>query len=89
MSNQISTQGPSHEKDIEIIVNLNKYKVTGKEITYRDVAKLAFPNDTLASDITYTITYSSEQGPDGELHEGKSVKLHEGMVFVVAKSSRS
>jgi hypothetical protein len=89
MANEHSEDAPGHNKPVTIVVNLNGFEVTGKEISYREVAKLAYPSDIDSAEIIYTISYTNPKGPDGELHEGQSVKLHEGMVFVVGKSNRS
>lgn len=89
MANEHSQDAPGQNKTVTIVVNLNEFEVTGKEISYREVAKLAYPSDADSAEIIYTISYTNPKGPDGELHEGKSVKLHEGMVFVVGKSNRS
>ena len=89
MSNEHSNEAPGQNKTFTIVVDLVEHQVTGKEITYRQVAQLAYPNDPISPDITYTITYSSPHGPDGELRVDGSAKLHEGMVFIVGKSNRS
>lgn len=89
MANEHAKDTPGHNKTVKIVVNLNEYDVTGKEISYRQVAQLAYPDDLDSPEITYTITYTNPHGPDGELHEGDEVKLHEGMVFIVGKSNRS
>jgi len=89
MANEHSEDAPGHNKAVTIVVNLNEFEVTGKEINYREVAKLAYPSDADSAEIIYTISYTNPNGPDGELHEDKPVKLYEGMVFVVGKSNRS
>lgn len=89
MSNEHSADAPGQNKIFTIVVDLVEHQVTGKELSYRQVAQLAYPNDPVSPEITYTITYSSPHGPDGELRVDESVKLHEGMVFNVGKSNRS
>ena len=89
MTNEHSITAPGHNKTFTIVVDLVEYQVTGEAISYRQVAQLAYPQDPISPEITYTITFTNPKGPDGELREGESVKLHDGMVFVVGKSNRS
>lgn len=77
------------KKQYQVIINLQAYVLTGQWATYQEIAHKAFPADPVSPDITYTITYTNPNGPDGDLRDGEKVKLHEGMVFVVGKSNRS
>lgn len=89
MSNENAVNAPGQNKTTKIIVDLNEYYVEGKEISYLQVAKLAYPNDQDNPDITYTITYSYKNGQSHELRAGETAKLKEEMVFNVGKSNRS
>lgn len=89
MSNEHSDQSPGQNKPVQVIINLVTHQLTGKVVSYSELAKLAYPGDSGGAEITYTITFTNPHGPDGELREGEEEKLHEGMVFVVGKSNRS
>ncbi len=89
MSNENAVNAPGQNKTTMIIVDLNEYYVEGKEISYLQVAKLVYPDDSDNSEITYTITYSYKDGQSKELRAGETAKLKEGMVFNVGKSNRS
>lgn len=79
----------AESKQVQVIINLQAFVLTGQRATYLEIARKAFPSDPVSPDITYTITYTNPHGPDGELRDGEQVKLHEGMVFVVGKSNCS
>lgn len=80
---------PEHGKDLKfhIIVNASAFEVAGPKIGYRDLVKLAFPGDP--GEIIYLIQYVSPHGPDGQLHDGESVDLKNGMKFNVERTHRS
>jgi hypothetical protein len=89
--------GDGPEKDhndkhtTQIIVNGRIREVTGKELTFEQVVKLAF-DDAVFNDVTvYTITYKRGDGhkPEGTMVEGESVKIKEGMVFNVKRTDKS
>jgi hypothetical protein len=79
-------------KTFTIIVNARERTVTGPEITFEQVVKLAFENQPPpGSDVVFTVTYRRGIGekPEGSLIEGHSVKVKEGMVFNVTETSKS
>lgn len=80
---------PEKDKDnkpTNIIVNGTPTKFDGDVISYTQLVALAYPN---ATDTVYTVTYSGPQIPDGTLTEGQSLKIRNGVKFVVNKTNRS
>lgn len=84
-----SNASTEHSKDskFHIIINASAFEVTAPNISYRDLVKLAFPSDP--GEIIYLIQYVSPHGPDGQLHDGESVNLKNGMKFNVERTHRS
>ena len=85
-------QGQGHEpKTINIIVNSRPRSVPEKDSTFDEFVRLAFDNPPTGENINFTITYQRGQGnkPEGTLLEGKTVRLHEGMIFIVTATDRS
>lgn len=82
------THGP---KPVTIIVNARPHIWEAKEITYEQVVDLAYPGQPPNDQDTYTVRYS--RGHDGygtgSLTAGHSVRVKEGMVFDVYRTSRS
>ncbi|MFF0952233.1 multiubiquitin domain-containing protein [Rhizobium leguminosarum] len=74
----------------ELIVNGREKVVHQKKQTYRDIAKLAYP-DADFEKFQYTITYfkGEHDHKEGDLVEGESVNVKDGMVFNVRRSDKS
>jgi hypothetical protein len=89
MNQIIEKSGEDHKKTYEIIVNGRPRNVTGHELSYEEVVKLAFPDDAPDANILYTLAYANPHGKDGTLTAGEEVKIKEGMVFNVTKTNRS
>lgn len=87
MNNTHSERAPEHTKSRQIVVNGQPFTVTQQRISYEDVVRLAFPEGPF--DVTYSVDYANDHGPDGTLTEGQDTKVHEGMSFNVIKSNRS
>ena len=83
-------QAPGQNKKTTIIVNGREREFTGHRITYEEAVALAYPGEQTGGDTTvYTVAYANPHGKDGTLVAGKSVEVHEGMVFNVTKTNRS
>ncbi|MGV9922079.1 multiubiquitin domain-containing protein [Streptomyces cellulosae] len=84
------TQGRG-PKPVTIIVNARSHTWEAKEITFEQAIELAYPGQQPNEQDTYTVRYS--RGHDGHgagsLTAGRSVKVKEGMVFDVYRTSRS
>jgi hypothetical protein len=75
--------------DYTIIVNGRPKVVRQKKQTYRDIARLAYP-DADFNNYLYTITYfNGEGGREGDLVEGETIKVKNEMVFNVRRSDKS
>lgn len=80
------------DKTVTIVVDGTPYEVPKKdEITYLEVATLADPTYPQHPETTYSITYTRGHGnrPEGILAPGGSVKVKEGMSFVVDRTGQS
>jgi len=82
----------SREKTVTILVDGTPHVVRKKEyITYAEVVTLAHPDYPQHPEITYSVTYTRGHGdkPAGILSPGGSVKVKEGMSFVVNRTGQS
>lgn len=80
------------KKSYEIIVNATKKNVTDKNLSFEEVIVLAFEQYDTSATVAYTVTYSYKKGhhnDKGILVKGDSVKVKEGMVFNVTRTTRS
>ncbi len=76
-------------KPVDITVNGRPKTVTEKKQSYRQIAKLAYPDADFAKYL-YTITFfNGEHGREGDLVEGEKVHVVDGMVFNVRRSDKS
>jgi Multiubiquitin len=82
---------PEHDKTVEIIVNAQKHDVPKGNITFEALANLAYNGSPPSGpNVVITITYSrGEDGKQGSLLAGGTVKTKEGMVFNVRATDRS
>lgn len=75
--------------DFEIKVNGRTRKVCGERQDYRDIAAIAYPNPDFTK-FLYTITYlNGIHGASGDLVEGETIEIKNGMVFNVRRSDKS
>lgn len=75
-----------------IIVNGIRHETIEKRLSFEEVVKLAFGQYDISNNVAYTVTYSYKKGhhnDKGILVAGDSVKVREGMVFNVTKTTRS
>lgn len=81
-----------HEKgkDISIVVNGERHAWPKGDISYEDVAKLAFP-ESFDTTTIYSIKYRNGHGekPEGNLVKGASVKVKDGMIFTAKDTGES
>lgn len=91
MSNPENQRGesPGQNKEIKIFVNGREKTVTEKDLSFDEVVTLAFGTPDYEQNI-YTVTYHrSEDKKEGSLVKGQSVHVKAGMVFTVARTTRS
>lgn len=83
-------EGQGQDKTFTIIVNGREKTVTGKEISFDAVVRLAYPPPH-DPNMMFTVTYRRGEGnkPEGTLVEGELVKVKEGMVFNVSATNKS
>ena len=93
MSNeqQNKKDGQGHDKEISIIVNGRPKPYSEKEIDFRTVVKLAFPDAIFSDQFIYTVTYSKgeDKKPKGSLLDNDSVHVKDGMIFNVTRTDKS
>jgi len=79
------------EREFDIIVNTRKKDVTKPKLTFGEVVRLAYDPVPTGPNILFTITYrhGPRQNPEGEMLEGQTVRLKNGMVFNVKHTDRS
>ena len=81
--------GDKPTKDYSILVNGRERIVAVKKQSYRDIARLAYP-DANFDQFLYTITFfKGEGGHEGDLVEGETINVKDGMVFNVRRSDKS
>lgn len=80
-----------HAKGVRIIVNAREDIVHQHRISYGQVVKLAYPTPPSPEVIGYIVTFykGPEHHPQGDLTEGMSVRIRNGMVFNVTPNNRS
>ena len=77
------------QREFKIIVNGRPKPVDRKKQSYRNIARLAYPDADFDTFI-YTITFfNGMHGQEGDLVEGETVKVKDGMVFNVRRSDKS
>lgn len=78
-------------KEVTIIISGRPFEVEKKDISYEEVVDLRYDGNPPTGDgIVITVTYSKgHNGKEGTLVAGQSVKVKEGMAFVVVDSSQS
>jgi multiubiquitin len=83
--------GPPEKKDITIIVNGRKKEIDARELSFDQVVALAFNPVPTGPNILFTITYrhGPHVNPQGNLLEGDTVKLKDGMIFNVTATDKS
>lgn len=79
------------QRAIDIVVNGEKKEVVELRLTFGEVVKLAYPVPPDGQNIMFTVVYRKgpPENPKGELLEGQSVRIKNGMVFDVTPTDRS
>ncbi len=88
---------PNDEQDhkkpklVTIIVNTRPHTVPKDELSFEELAQLAYPDSPGGENVSFTITYRKGHGnkPEGSLVAGQSVKVKEGMIFNVVRTDKS
>lgn len=81
---------PGQNKEVDIVVNGTDEKWNEKEIGYKQVVLLAFPNAKFEANNEYTVNYEKGQGnKEGSLVTGQSVKVKSEMEFDVDPTTKS
>jgi hypothetical protein len=83
--------GAPQVKHIDIFVNGRKKLVTTRLLSFDQVVALAFDPVPTGPNIIFTITYrhGPRENPEGNLLEGGTVKIKDGMIFNVTPTNKS
>lgn len=78
------------KKQITIIVNAREHVVSKEELSFDEVVAF-YENPPVGPNVYFTVTYRRGHGnkPEGSLVPGESVRVKEGMIFVVTATDRS
>lgn len=80
-------------KGVVIIVNGEQKLVDGRELTFDQVAELAFPGAPMGPNTHLTITYRFHRGKNAQPEEimvrGEKVEVQKGMIFNVTLTDKS
>lgn len=84
-------EGPPEKKKFTIFVNSRPKKVTTMKLSFNDLLSLAFNPIPTGPNILFTITYRNgpRENPQGNLLEGGTVEIKEGMIFNVTATDKS
>jgi hypothetical protein len=89
MTLEMDAAEKAKDKTFTLLVNGRERIVAAKKQSYRDVAKLAYP-DADFEKFMFTITYfKGESDKEGDLVEGETINVKDGMVLNVRRSDRS
>jgi len=77
------------QREFKIIVNGRPKPVDRKKQSYRNIARLAYPDADFDKFIYTTTFFNGVHDQEGDLVEGETVKVKDGMVFNVRRSDKS
>lgn len=89
MHSEQQHEGEGPDRLIEIKVNGRPRTVSEHRLTYWEVVELAFPGTQPDPNVIFTVAYADPNGHDGTLADGQTVRVRDGMSFVVRKTHRS
>jgi hypothetical protein len=77
-------------KQVTIIVNAREHRVPKEELSFDEIVAF-YENPPVGPNVYFTVTYRRGHGhkPEGSLLPGESVRVKEGMIFVVTATDRS
>lgn len=78
------------KKTVTIIVNAREHEVAKDVLSYEEVVAF-YENPPAGPNWYFTVTYRRGHGdkPEGSLVPGESVRVKDGMIFVVTATDRS
>ena len=79
------------DKTFSIIVNGRPTEVERDELSFDELADLAFDDPARGPQIVFTITFREAGGriPEGELDEGQRLKVRDGTIVNVTRTDQS
>jgi hypothetical protein len=84
-------RGNDRPRGATIVINARERTVTDKELTFEQLVALAFPSAPTGENVLFTVSYRRGHGdkPEGSLLAGETIKIKDGMVFVVSATDKS
>ena len=87
------SEKPQRPHGVTVYINTRPHVVETREISFEELFALAFPGQVVGPLDLLTIAYSRGHGhgggTQGQLEAGQSVRVKEGMIFVVTYTNRS
>ncbi|AEA26492.1 hypothetical protein Psed_4332 [Pseudonocardia dioxanivorans CB1190] len=86
-----NTARGNHPREMTIVINARERTVTDKELTFEQLVAMAYPSAPTGENVMFTISFRRGHGnkPEGSLLTGETVKIKDGMVFVVSATDKS
>jgi hypothetical protein len=85
-----AVEAKASKKEVTIIVNAREHRVSKEELPFDEIVAF-YENPPVGSNVYFTVTYRRGHGlkPEGSLVPGESVRVKDGMIFVVTATDRS
>ena len=83
--------GRPGDKTLSITVNGRRKEVEQEELSFDELVELAFDDPARGPQIVFTITFRDAGGriTEGELDEGKRLKVRDGTIVNVTRTDQS
>jgi len=87
---EIGVESPKAPKEVTIIVNAREHTVVKEEQSFDEIVAF-YENPPKGPNVYFTVTYRRGHGnkPEGSLVAGESVRVKDGMIFIVTATDRS
>ncbi len=88
--NEQKEEKKQKEKEFIIIINAKEHIFHDEEISFEQVATLAYGSVSPDPNVAYTVTYKRGLGnKEGSMSKGDVVKVKEGIIFNVTQTNKS
>lgn len=89
--NDKAEPGNDNGNSVTIVVNTRDVTVDRGELFYEELVAIVFPQAPTGPNVLITVTYRRGHGdkPEGSLLPGQTVKVKDGMKFVVSATDKS
>ncbi len=85
-----AVEAKASKKEVTIIVNAREHRIPKEEVSFDEIVAF-YENAPAGPNVYFTVTYRRGHGnkPEGSLAPGESVRVKDGMIFVVTATDRS